>query len=94
MNPNYKFMMWDWDEGQFYVIPKKNTVEAIYYAWNYEFDVHEVETEELIFTGQETNEFNSDMLEKYGLRVIDGNRHRHLQNIETGEVYKASWQQD
>ncbi|PHA03019.1 hypothetical protein COE51_01360 [Bacillus pseudomycoides] len=92
MNPNYKFMMWDWDECKYCVIPKENIVEAIYYAWNYEFDVHEIETEELIFTGQETNEFNSEALEKYGLRLIDGEKYRQLQNIETGELYKADWQ--
>lgn len=38
------------------------------------------------------NESNSEMLKKYGLRVIDHEKHRHLQNVETGEIYIADWQ--
>ncbi|MCI0768603.1 hypothetical protein [Bacillus sp. TL12] len=87
----YKFKMWDWDEGCFYIIPKEDVVEAIYYAWNYEFDVYEKESDEMIFSGQLDNEDNEEMLKKYGLRVIDGEKYRSLQNIETGEIYKASW---
>ncbi|MEB9673782.1 MULTISPECIES: hypothetical protein [Bacillus cereus group] len=89
---NYKFKMWDWDEGCFYALPKENVVEAIYFAWNYEFDVYEIESGEMVFAGHLDNEENSEMLEKYGLRVIDGEKYRNLQNIETGEIYKASWE--
>lgn len=89
---NHKLKMWDWDEGCFYAIPKENVVEAIYFAWNYEFDVYEIETGEMIFSGQLENEENSEMLKKYGLRVIDGEKYRNLQNVETGEIYKASWE--
>ncbi|PFF63365.1 hypothetical protein CN334_19420 [Bacillus thuringiensis] len=92
MGNNHKFKMWDWDEGCFYVIPKENVVEAIYFAWNYEFDVYEIDSGEMIFSGQLDNEDNSEMLEKYGLRVIDGENYRNLQNIETSEIYKASWE--
>ncbi|PEW60453.1 hypothetical protein CN448_30785 [Bacillus cereus] len=92
MGNNYKFTMWDWDEGCFYIIPKEDIVEAIYYAWNYEFDVYDRELDVKIFSGNLDNEENSELLEKYGLRVVDADKLRQLQNIETGEIYKASWE--
>lgn len=88
----HKFKMWDWDEQCFYVIPKEDIAEAIYYAWNYEFDVYDRESDELIFSGNLDNEENSELLEPYGLRVIDTENYRELQNIETSEIYKADWQ--
>ncbi|MCW1939457.1 hypothetical protein OMD49_06415 [Bacillus anthracis] len=92
LDSNHKFKMWDWDEGCFYAIPKDDVVEAIYFAWNYEFDVYEIESGEMIFSGRLDNEDNSEMLEKYGLKVIDADKLRQLQNIKTGEIYKASWE--
>lgn len=91
-----KFMAYDWDGGDFRFLPTNNIVEAIHTAWNYEFDVYEVETKKLIFSGQEDNEGNSYMLEPYGLRLIDDpdGKYRVLQNIETGEKHYASWQKD
>lgn len=90
----YKFKMWDWDSGEFVVIPTNDIVAAIYYAWNYEFNVYCVATETLIFSGQEDNDLNSELLEEYGLRVVDGDWFRYLQNIETGEIYKSEWQRE
>jgi len=87
-----KFMAYDWDEGKMKFLPSNNIVEAIYIAWNYEFDVYEVATEGLIFSGQEDNETNSEMLESYGVRVIDDGKHRKLQNVSTGEIYSTDWQ--
>lgn len=93
MNKNKaKFMAYDWDEGVFKLLPTNNVVEAIYIAWNYEFDVYEVETEDMIFSGREDNEGNSEWLEPYGIRMIDHEGYRKLQNIETGEIYNADWQ--
>ena len=92
-----KFYAWDWDGGEFLLIDTENVVEAIYQAWNYEFDVYESlgdQKKQLIFSGNEDNEGNSAMLEKYGIRLIDSDKHRHLQNIETGEIYYADWQSD
>jgi hypothetical protein len=86
-----KFMAYDWDEGEFKLLPSNDIVEAIHIAWNYEFDVYEVETEELIFTGREDNDFNSEMLEPYGIRLIDDGEYRKLQNVETGEIYTPDW---
>lgn len=87
-----KFMAYDWDGGRYKLLPSNDVVEAIHIAWNYEFDVYEVETEDLIFTGNEDNEFNSECLEPYGIRLIDDGKYRRLQNIETGEIYKPDWQ--
>ncbi|MCA1025725.1 hypothetical protein LCM23_06445 [Cytobacillus kochii] len=93
MNKNEaKFMAWDWDEGRFVLIPSNNIVEAIHIAWNYEFDLYEAETEKIIFSGREDNVGNSDWLEPYGIRMIDDGGHRVLQNIKTGEIYRANWQ--
>lgn len=89
-----KFLAWDWDGGEFKKIPSNDVVEAIHIAWNYEFDVYRAENKELIFSGREDNECNSSMLEPYGLRLIDHERYRVLQNIETGEIYKPSWQRN
>ncbi|MED0665729.1 hypothetical protein P4T04_05275 [Bacillus badius] len=89
-----KFLAWDWDGGEFKKIPSNNVVEAIYMAWNYEFDVYRAEDKTLIFSGQEDNEGNSAMLEPYGLRLIDKEKGRFLQNIETGEIYQPDWRQE
>jgi hypothetical protein len=89
-----KFMAYDWDGGEFTLLPTNNIVDAIHTAWNYEFDVYEVETENIIFSGREDNEGNSDWLEPYGIRMIDHDKYRVLQNIETGEIYKPDWQRD
>ena len=87
-----KFMVYDWDEGKMKFLPSNNIVEAIYMAWNYEFDVYEVATEGMIFSGKEDNETNSEMLESYGVRLIDDGDHRKLQSVFTGEIYSAEWQ--
>ncbi|MCU5063720.1 hypothetical protein OB986_21145 [Bacillus cereus] len=54
--------------------------------------MYEIESGEMVFAGHLDYEENSEVLEKYGLRVIDGEKYRNLQNIETGEIYKASWE--
>lgn len=89
-----KFYAWDWDSGEFLFLNTENVVDAIHQAWNYEFDVYEADGEDkhLIFSGQEDNEGNSEMLEKYGIRLIDQGERRHLQNIKTGEIYYADWE--
>ena len=87
-----KFKAYDWDEGAFKLLPTNNIVEAIYTAWNYEFPVYEADTEYIIFSGMESNEVNSEWLEPYGLKLIDTEFERKLQNIETGEIYSAEWQ--
>lgn len=87
-----KFMAYDWDGGEYKLLPTNEVVEAIHTAWNYEMDVYEVETENIIFSGRESNEVNSEWLEPYGLRLIDHDKYRALLNLDTGEVYKPDWQ--
>lgn len=91
---SYPFMALDWDSGGYIILKTNNVVEAIFTAWNYEFDVYEVETEDIIFSGREDNEENSDWLESYGIRMIDDSKgeHRVLQNIKTSEIYSPNWQ--
>lgn len=89
-----KFMAWDWDGGGYKLLPSNDIVEALHIAWNYEFDVYETETKAMIFSGREDNETNSEWLKPYGLRLIDHDKYRRLQNIETGEIYKDPWERD
>lgn len=88
---DYKLMAWDSDECAFVTIPKEDIAEAIYYAWNYEFDVYDKASEDLIFAPWEDNDYNSELLKPYGLRVVDHLKHRKLQSIITGEIYEANW---
>lgn len=88
----HPFKAWDWDGGGFIPLKTNDVVEAIHIAWNYEFDVYRTEDDELIFSGGEDNEGNSEMLEPYGLKLIDHEGYRVLQNTKTGEIYKPSWQ--
>lgn len=85
----YRFMAYDWNEGMFVPLHTNDVVEAIYTAWNYEFDVYEVyaNVENLIFSGKEDNDENNEMLREYGIMVIDLNEQRLLQNIKTREIY-------
>lgn len=82
-----KFLAWDWDEGCYKKIPSNDVVEAIYIAWNYEFDVFRAEDKKLIFSGQDDKEANNDRLRVYGLWLIDHENGRLLQSTETGKVY-------
>lgn len=88
----YKYMMYNCDELKFQVIPRVKLVDAIYYAWNYEFDTYNRETEEIILCCWDDNEFNCELLKPYGLRLIDSDGYRKLQDINTGEIYSASWE--
>lgn len=91
-NMKYKFKMYDMDLGEFKVIPRASVVDAIHYAWNYEYETWDRETDEPILCPFDSNDVNSGLLEPYGLRLIDDEGYRRLQNIETGEIYKASWE--
>ena len=88
----YPFKMYDWDSQKFRVIPITKIVDAIHYAWNYEFDVYDRETDKVILAGRESNEINSELLEPYGLRLVDRDGFRVLQDIETDEIFKPDWQ--
>lgn len=85
------FVGYDWNDGMFYPLKTENVVDAIHMAWNYENDVYEAKTEKRIFSGREDNEWNSEMLEPYDLRMIDHQGYRCLQDIKTDEIYKPDW---
>ena len=87
-----KFMYLDREEGRFVKMQTNNVVNAIYTAWNYEYPVYEVATELCIFEPYADNEDNSEMLEEYGVRVVDDKGRRKLQTISTGEIHKAPWE--
>jgi hypothetical protein len=88
---NYNFKCWNTDEGCFEIIPVEETVEALYWAWNYEFNVHDVETGDLVFAPWEDDDLNSEMLEPFGLRVISSKDGRDFQDIKTGEIFSPPW---
>ena len=88
-----KFLAWDWEIGELREIPSDNVVEAIYMAWNYEFDVYEAYTKKPVFSGKLSNEENSELLKKYGLRLIDHEGYRKLQDIKSGEIFEAPWKE-
>ena len=87
-----KYMMYDWDRCKYVKIPTNNIVKAIHYAWNYEFDTYDVETGNIILSRLDDNILNCELLEPYGLRLIDHEGYRKLQSIETDEIYNAEWQ--
>ena len=89
-----KFKALDWDGGVFKLLPTNDIVDAIYTAWNYEFEVYEVLTDNIIFCPHEDNETNSDWLAPYAVRLINHNGYRKLQNIKTGEIYNAPWRKE
>ena len=37
------------------------------------------------------NELNSELLEKYGYKMEDGEEYREIINIKTGEIVKYEW---
>ncbi|WP_339304399.1 hypothetical protein NST33_18085 [Paenibacillus sp. FSL L8-0435] len=88
----FKFMMWDWDGGEYEVIPKEDLIEALYYAWNYECSVYTRDERELIFSPMDDNEFNSDLLKEYGLSLINGEKLRNFQDIKTEEIFNPPWE--
>ena len=87
-----KYMMYDWDSCKYIKIPTNDIVKAIYYAWNYEFDTYDIKTGNVILSRMDDNELNCELLKPYGLRLIDHKRFRQLQSIDTGEIFKASWE--
>lgn len=90
---NQTFYAWNWDGGDYIQLNDSDVVDAIYTAWNHEMDVYEEDDGEkkLIFSGQLSNEDNTEMLAKYGVSVVNENKRRHLKRNDTGEVVYAPW---
>lgn len=69
-----------------------NIVDAIYTAWNIEGCLWLGNI--LVFDPFEDNENLSDMLKGWGLRVIDRNGLRKLQDVATGIIFDAPWEKN
>jgi len=80
------------DSGYF---SEDDLILAIFSAWNIEANLYlldeETNQEKLIFAPYEDNEFNSDLLEEYGYKMIDGDEYREIIDVKTGDVVKYDW---
>ena len=81
--------------GDIGTFTEKNLVKAIIAAWNIEADLYIIKgkEEKLIFSPNENNEFNSELLEEYGYKVIDGEEEREIVEISTGKIIKYNWKE-
>lgn len=82
------------DSGHF-TEKKENIVNAIYSAWNIEACLYvaeklkgnkELEKITLIFSPQEDNEVNNELLKPYGLYMADGEKYRELRWSKDGSL--------
>ena len=75
------------DEGYY---ETDNIVDAIHTAWNIEGRLWLGNV--LVFDPFEDNDNLSDMLSGWGLRVINHNGLRKLQDVATGIIFDAPWE--
>lgn len=68
-----------------------SVVDAIHKAWNIDARLYNYEMK-MIFDPFEDNEILSEMIEEFGLRVIDHENYRKLQDIKTGEIFNEPWE--
>lgn len=82
------------DSGHF-TDRRENIVHAIYSAWNIEACLYIAEALKgnnkqekitMIFSPQEDNEVNSELLKPYGLYMVDGGKYRELHWIKDGSL--------
>ena len=86
------------DRGHF-TLKKTEIPKGIMSAWNIEAELSIVTNKyengkeecELIFSPLDGNEFNNDLLEKYGLYIVDGEKFRELRYIKDNSL---AWQPD
>ena len=90
------------DTGYF---SEDNLIRAIYSSWNIESELYLLNkgvkkinwNEKLLdqlkikFSPMDDNELNSELLEKYGYKMEDGEEYREIINIKTGEIVKYEW---
>ena len=78
------------DKGCF---TEDNLVKAIYTAWNIEADLYVCEGDnfQIIFSPHDDNEFNSELLEPYGYKMIDGEKYRDILEIKTDKIIRYDW---
>lgn len=80
------------DKGTF---EEQDLVKAIYTAWNIEADLYLLTDGDwqIIFAPWESNENNSDLLETYGYKMIDGEKYREIIDIKTGKSISYDWRE-
>lgn len=78
------------DRGTF---TEANLVKAIYTAWNIEADLYSwVDGDwQIIFCPTESNDFNCELLESYGYKMIDGEKYREIIDIKTNAIIRYDW---
>jgi hypothetical protein len=90
------------DNGYF---SEKDLIKAIYTAWNIEADLYLLNDvikkidfnksffnqAKLVFSPYEGNEFNTEILEKYGYKMEDVGEEREIIDIKTNKIVKYDW---
>nr|WP_269205463.1 hypothetical protein [Clostridium botulinum] len=75
------------------VFQEDNIVKAIYTAWNIEADLY-IYTDrswQMVFAPYGDNEYNSELLEEYGYKMIDGDKYRQIIDIKSNKIVKYDW---
>ena len=89
---NFYYENYVGDSGYF---QEDNLIKGIYTSWNIEANLYILNEEnnqaKLIFAPYEDNEFNSDLLEEFGYKMIDGEEEREIVNIKTDDVVRYDW---
>lgn len=76
---------------------EKEIVKAIYTAWNIEaelfllLDEKDKNNKIIIFSPNDDNELNSDLLKPFGLYMIDGEQEREIKRIKDNSIVKYDW---
>ena len=78
------------DKGCF---EEDDLIKAIYTAWNIEADLYLFANGDwqIIFSPHDDNEYNSQLLEFYGYKMVDGEKEREIIEIKTGKIVKYDW---
>lgn len=90
------------DNGYF---SEKDLIKAIYIAWNIEADLYLLNDvikkidfnksffnqANLVFSPYKGNEFNTEILEKYGYKMEDVGEEREIIDIKTNKIVKYDW---
>lgn len=77
--------------GEIDYFVEKDLAETIQGAWNYEAQVYDSESN-LVFDGWLDDDEQNELLEPYGLMVVELGDYRYLKNIKTGKLYLDDWQ--
>jgi hypothetical protein len=90
---NKMYFYYENNVGDVGTFEEDNIVKAIYTAWNIEANLYLYVNEnwQIIFAPWESNEYNSELLESYGYKMIDADKYREIVETKTGKVIKYDW---